>query len=424
MPPTIRPANRRKPQTVDELPLDMSLTESAQDFFGMESGGIVEDAPVAIPRAEVPMTRAMSSVSGSVRSFGSQQVQQISPLTEVIKNIGQEPTTRVDDSADSMTVPPVARPEPAELKGAQDIAGTGAPQAVDAPTVETPAVVKKKAPKAASRRDFQEAPTQKPSKAPKPSKARPRRVVTARRKPAPTNRKPLYAMAVVGLFLLVAVVVLAVNKLSGDPTTVEAPVEDPTASAVNAGVEPVEATPAPVEEPTEAVVAEEETPEAAVEEPTEEPAEAAVEEPTEAPTAAAEPTTPAAEKPTPAPRKVESTTPKPQPKSEPTPAPKTQPKTQNETAVAAAAGDEVGMLHLSARPRCEVFVDGTSHGTTDDTRRGLALPPGTYKVRFVCADEAECEGFTRRSGKKTLVVESGKKTRYHADFYALNEKYK
>ena len=420
MPPPVRPARRRKAQTVDELPMDLSLNESAQDFFGMESGGIAEEAPVAIPRAEVPMTRAMSSVSGTVRSFGSQQVQQISPLTEVIANIGQEPTQRVDNSADSMTVPPVARPQPKLPVGppADD------PRAVEAPTVETPAVVqkkKKKTPRPAPPRSFQEAPTEKPSQAPS---AKPRRVVTARRKEAPPNRKPLYAMVAVGLLLLVAVIVLAVNKFGGDPRTVEAPDEDPTATIATAETDPVEATPAPVEEPTAEPPAEASAEDEIADAPTEAVSEPIAEaEPTAAPAAVVEAATPVAEEPTPAPRqeppRVESATPKPQPKTEP----KTQPKTQNETAVAAATGDEVGMLHLSARPRCEVFVDGTQRGTTDDTRRGLALPPGTYKVRFVCADEAECADFARRSGKKTLVVEAGKKTRYHADFYDLNEKF-
>lgn len=397
MPPPPRP-KRRKAQTVDELPIDMSFTESAQDFFGMESGGIDDEAPVSIKRAEVPMTRAMSSVSGTVRSFGSKNVQQISPLNDVLANIGSEPTQRIDDSADSMTVPPIAR-------GTEE-------RKVDAPTVETPAVTKKKKKKSrkpAPSRDFQEAPTERPR-----MPAAKKRPTSARKKPAPAppDRRPLFLLGGIGVILAIVIVVLGLQRLGGGPET--APSEEPTAAVAEPAETPktepaTVAEAAPTEATPEEVTAEEPT-EAAAEEPTPEAVAEATPEPK------AEPATPRAEKPTPAPRKVESATPKPQPK--------TQPKSTNETAVAAASGAEVGMLHLSARPRCDVFIDGTAKGTTDDTRRGLALEPGTYKVRFVCADESECSEFTRRSGKKTLIVEAGKKTRYHADFYALNEKYK
>jgi serine/threonine protein kinase len=87
-----------------------------------------------------------------------------------------------------------------------------------------------------------------------------------------------------------------------------------------------------------------------------------------------------------------------------------------------SAAAESGVLHLSARPRCKVSIDGVAYGTTDTTRRGVKLPVGTYKVRFICDDEAECANFGRVSGIKTLRVEAGSETRYLADFYALNKK--
>lgn len=98
-------------------------------------------------------------------------------------------------------------------------------------------------------------------------------------------------------------------------------------------------------------------------------------------------------------------------------------KAAADSSVAAApAATESGMLHLSARPRCKVSIDGTDYGTTDTTRRGVKLPAGTYKVRFVCNDEAECANFKKVSGIKTLKVTGGNETRYLADFYALNKK--
>lgn len=84
------------------------------------------------------------------------------------------------------------------------------------------------------------------------------------------------------------------------------------------------------------------------------------------------------------------------------------------------ADDVPGTLHLSSRPATAVEIDGVAQGTTEDTRRGVELPAGTYTVRFVC-ESAECAGFRLRTGKKTLVVEAGGRTRYHADFYALNK---
>jgi len=90
--------------------------------------------------------------------------------------------------------------------------------------------------------------------------------------------------------------------------------------------------------------------------------------------------------------------------------------------VTPAAVANSGVLHLSARPRCEVEINGKSYGTTDSTRRGVKLPVGTYKVRFVCDDKEECARFAKVSGVKTLKVVAGKETRYLADFYALNKK--
>ncbi len=78
-----------------------------------------------------------------------------------------------------------------------------------------------------------------------------------------------------------------------------------------------------------------------------------------------------------------------------------------------------GTLHLSSRPVTNVEIDGVFKGTTDETRRGIQMAPGTYEVRFVC-EVAECADLRLRTGKKTLSVDSGERTRYHADFYALN----
>jgi hypothetical protein len=81
----------------------------------------------------------------------------------------------------------------------------------------------------------------------------------------------------------------------------------------------------------------------------------------------------------------------------------------------------MGFLYLSARPECEVSIDGKSYGTTTKTSRGLILREGSYKVRFVCADDILCGSFAKRAGVKTLQVFADRSTRYEANFVRLNE---
>ncbi|MCO4773503.1 MAG: hypothetical protein KDA24_25950, partial [Deltaproteobacteria bacterium] len=167
-------------------------------------------------------------------------------------------------------------------------------------------------------------------------------------------------------------------------------------------------TPAPAPEP----VVEE------PEQPTEQPegASVAAEEPTPEPTPAPEPDPKPAPTPKPKARTVEASTPKPKPKPAPTPAPEP---------VATADSVEPGILHISARPRCRIQINDQDRGTSDETRLGVVLEPGKYNVRFVCDEaEPECAQFKHKSGRKTIEVRSGEKSRYHADFYRINEKRK
>jgi len=392
-------ATPRRDKTVEELPqADISLSESAQDFFGMESGNIEDDAPAQLSSAEVPMTRAMSSVRGTVRSFGSEKIQQISPLTEVMKQVQAEEveTRRIDDSTDSLNVAVVRKKD----------------EPIEAPTVETDAVKKpakgakaskgvksaKTAGGVASTKALQEADT----------------VVPAPRTRREPDRKPLFILGAVAVVLLLAIVFL-VTRGDGPEPVAETP--DPTAERA-AVAEPSEpATPAEPVTAEEPAAAEDETPEDEAppedevpeDEPTPEAEAAPEDEPTPEPVAAVDPTPAARPDPTPAPRR------------DPTPAPEPKPVAADKPA---ASDTEPGILHISARPRCDIEINGESHGTSDETRLGVVLPPGKYKVRFVCSDaEPECAQFSRRSGRKTIEVRSGEKSRYHADFYKLNEKY-
>ena len=376
MPPTPTPRPRRV-VTVDELPTsDISLSESAQDFFGMESGELAEEAPAAMAAAAVPMTRAMSTVRGSVRSFGSQQVQQISPLPDVLRNIGNdEGTVRIDDSTDSLVVPEVARD-----------------QAVDAPTVavDVPLAANAGPSQKATTKALQEAPTQAPAPV-KPKKAR-------RPQPEPGPDKRVIALLGIAALLLVVVILALLMRGKDAPDGEVAGGEVPSepSAALATGTEAPEPVTPAAEEPEPEVEEDEPTTPEPIEEPEDEVAEPEPAEPERSPT--------------PRPR------PEPAPKAEPAPRPTPTPAPEPEPVAAAA---ESGTLHLSARPRCRVYVDDVDKGTTDETRRGVVLAPGTYTVRFVC-DGPECAGFEKTAGRKTLEVRAGEKARYHVDFYDLN----
>ncbi|MBJ93416.1 MAG: hypothetical protein CMP23_02975 [Rickettsiales bacterium] len=99
---------------------------------------------------------------------------------------------------------------------------------------------------------------------------------------------------------------------------------------------------------------------------------------------------------------------------------------------------EMGFVRLVARPRCRVIRHtcpcpwakartsppdaGVALGTTDDTRKGVWLPAGKHRIRFICDDEEECKNFKNRTGGKTITVEAGEKKIYKVDFYAINER--
>jgi len=98
---------------------------------------------------------------------------------------------------------------------------------------------------------------------------------------------------------------------------------------------------------------------------------------------------------------------------------------------------KMGLVRLVARPRCKVIRyecpcpwakartappdNGIALGTTDETRKGIWLPAGTHRIRFICDDKEECKGFANQTGGKTITVEAGKKHIFQANFYEINE---
>ena len=421
---------------IEDLPefRPTSATPARGDFFGMESGSVAdEEMPAAaasrpeIPPAEVPVTRAMSVVSGTVRAFGSDAVRQLG---------GYQPL---------QPLPPIRGGEVDEI----DLVEAGLGETGDAPSVAQTLETESHKPGSrvdeettveGSVEDDRTMPFRVPAEDDKTmpfvappelkrqaaleagiqsaAKARPASRKKKKKKAAPAGL--LIGAAVVMLLIVLLLGTLVVSKLRD----AGAPVEPPSAAVaipVKPPPKPV-ATPAPTPEPTvEAASDGEGEGEGAGE------GEAAAAG--EGPEAVAEGTEPATAEAAPEPTPEPST---PQARTEPsTPRPRPTPSARRETTTAAStsgssssssAAEETGILHLSARPRCRVEIEGKAYGTTDETRRGIRLPPGTYKVRFMCDDADECAGFARRSGKKTLEVEAGKETRYLADFYALNSR--
>jgi len=350
-------ALQRPPVQLPDEPESVTHGPLTQEFFGMESGSTFdEDDEPEIAAAPVPMTRAMSVVTGTVRAFGSSEVQRV-------EGSGQRIVP--GSLANASTSPPPSRPldKIATMEMAAHAPGVGLDSSFISPEdlVEGDATVRKGA--AAAR-----------------SGGPDKRVVLG-------VFGGLAALVLLGIWLLLGRgVTPAVEQPAPEPSAVLAPVikvppAEPTAPVVD---------PAPGVEPTAEVTPEvEATPEEAA-----------------APVAAAPPT--------PRPRSTAT----PRPRSTPKPA---APKATPAPAAAVAVADEFGTIHLSARPRSQVEIDGKDYGTTDETRRGVRLPVGTYTVRFICADEKECGEFVKRTGRKTVTIRAGERDTFTADFYRLNK---
>ena len=452
------------PVAVEEVPdvVVDELVPHADDFFGMSTASVAdEEVPLSasrpeIPPVKVPVTRAMSVVSGTVRAFGSDAVRQLggfqplqplNPGGDILSPLPTADPIEVDleeEGTGSMSgdLPSVAQTleTQAHARGAsveeeetvEPTDGGARPPIAGPPRMDDERTVPFSAPPEAGRR-APPVPLVVPS-TPRPTPARPKagkpatgvtitRPVSAhkrKRRRGPETRVLIIVASL--LVLLVAVLAVVVTmRLVGDRLGGEGVAETPTVSpspnladkgkgalATTGTPTPSERTPSVAEDPTPApsetpgdAVAELASPEPAAPEPSVAPT------PSRASTARVVEAMPAPT-PAPTPRATPRPTPRPTPAPTPTPTP------------AEATVGNTGVLYLAARPQCDVEINGKPEGTTDVTRKGLRLPPGTYRVRFVCSDEAQCGSFERRSGVKTLEVEVGKETRYVADFFALN----
>jgi len=397
------------------------LGSSTHEFFGMQAEGQYDDddsGPGHGP-VEVPVTRQMSVVRGTVRTFGSTHVQEIGPLPELLKEI---------DITSRSSIKVV--PDPEGSAGGLPTAEPPSGRARNRPTtVETEGVKTRPASSARSRDDLA---VEAEAKAAKEARSAARALAEAKtvrsrggvrsaaRKPpaAGPDRTVVLGVAAVLLLLLAVLVIVVVNRGGDDPAPTTAPAPGPDAFEAAVASTPAD-TPEPVEAGAEAGEATPTT-KAATEDATEEtPAEATAEATPEA----------ATEEPTPAPKAVTEATPKPKPKPKPvaskpkpTPAPAAKPDEPAQYSIAAPT-ETTGTLHLAAIPRCRIEINGDDVGTSDKTRKGIAVKPGTYVVRFRCDEklDAECAKLERKGAKKTLKVKAGEAKRFKANFFELNE---
>ena len=102
------------------------------------------------------------------------------------------------------------------------------------------------------------------------------------------------------------------------------------------------------------------------------------------------------------------------------------PVPSNQTPAKATTAGPSKTIKLIARPRATVvvardpdFSDVVMEQSTDDTRRGINLPYGEYFIRFVCDSPDDCGELKKRSAKGSLRVGPDTRSSYRVNFYDL-----
>lgn len=409
---------REEVPSLDGLPVaggPRSFAMNTHEFFGMEGAEQEEETlPFVAAKAQVPeSTRAMSAVGGTVRTWGGPQRQAIGPLPQLLEEIRSRDATVV--------VPNAPEIEFGELNSGDLKVATMEPEAVSRKGSDAPTPVVGVAAVAG-------APTSLPPVGPVPGRpaptaympgsapngaakapARPPKARPETRSKAPDRNLVLFVGGGVATLLAIMLVLLLRGSPSEPDSGAGRDETPPPDLAVADKANPEASTPAPLE--TAAAAPHPTTPAAAP----------ATTPPPPNPAAAAPSATPSRDNRV---ANIGAPAPPTRAKAEATPAPVVAGAAVPVEATPAVAESvaEAGRLHISAVPRCKVEIDGKDYGTTDETRRGIALPAGSYAVRFLCDDAAECEKFKKRTAKKTLVVEAGKTSHYTADFYELQER--
>ena len=434
------------------------------EFFGMSTGAVADDEPGSelVPPKTVPLTRGMGVVTGTVRSFGSDVVQRLGPISRS-QPILQQPSNQ-EESTEPFSTPVSAHPQ--TLDGMPAHEASGRKKGFDEPDVDADTTPGGRLFNGDDTGGYDVTVTD--TEVVRSGNYRQRR----RRRPvAPPSKKDISSGTSTGL--LAAVIVLGLVGLiawfarsGGDAPTEHGDegasvaiqtnsseikiVSDEvprTANRPDAADEAAAASGDEAMPPADSETADNNAP-----------ASASMSEIQGEPVAnSAQPLTPATAPAVSARKKPKTTSNSKQAKHTPATSQEKKasasvssaksatatPGNQTTSSVdAKAAGDDAdhsgkGFVRLSARPRCRVVshscpcpwakdgpapAGGVPLGTTDETRKGVWLPVGTHRIRFICDDAEECKDFKKDSGVKTVTIKAGKNSPHSVNFYEIDER--
>jgi len=455
--------SERRP--VEEVPDDTGTRGAGtHEFFGMQTGALADDDSGAardlVSPETVPLTRGMAVVSGTVRSFGSDIVQRLGP-------------------AISESIIPPEKPPPEDVTEPYISQSSKGMQTMDLPAHPATAGTDEGLDSVEDPSDADTAPSMPPlneidanefevtvSDTDVVTSSGTHKQQRRRRRPAARSaRRPILIGASTGVVLaLILVAVLLATWLNRPDSAEPQPPEDAagastsqsaetgalagtesTATPATASEDPEEsASAAPTADPDPAVEQLDETPKILVSEPTSDkaPATSAL---------ASTPTTRNARREDDTARPARqaakpATTGQPDsgklavntsPITRQHPSSTTAPATTTGTSSNGTDSSNGAKVKLVATPRCRVIryecpcpwvgstappTNGIDLGSTDETRKGVWLPAGTHRIRFICDDEEECKDLPKKSGGKTITVEAGKDIAYRVNFYTINER--
>lgn len=437
---------------IEEVPEARGQVAGAgtHEFFGMTGGSVADEVAPELPTqdvyVEVPVTRDMAVVTGTLRSFGSDAIQALPPITgsgaAIHVSSPSQPEAPIPFGGSHPGLPITGGPEePTDpFVGGRPHLGH---QTLDVPAHDSLGGVDahRPIPPANTGGGIVEAPTEQFDDMAAVRTDTAPAVSRVSRGPHAGDRSQFpFVLAAAGGFVILVIAVLSMLIIR----QVASPqIEEPTAEArTETRAEPNESGQATTFEDalaqssgadrrTEDATTPGKTPDKSgagevrigraqptPSNPAEPSPSAATERPgnNSPPTARAEPAAPASP--------TTTSQPAPDPNNSKA-APQAVVPAQQPKARATTAGPS-RMIKLIARPRATVvvardtsFTDIVLEASTDDTRRGITLPYGEYSIRFVCDSGEDCDELKKKSAKGTLRVGPDSSPSYKVNFYVL-----
>jgi len=434
------------------------------EFFGMSTGAVADDEPgsESIPPETVPLTRGMGVVTGTVRSFGSDVVQRLGPISRS-QPILQRPSSQ-EESTEPFSTPVSAHPQ--TLDEMPTHGASGHKKRPNEPDIDADTTPGGQLFNGDDTGGYEVTVTD--TEVVRSGNYRKRR----RRRPvAPPSDKGISSGTSTGLLATVFVLGLVGLVAWFARSSGEAPIErgDESASVAihtNSSEIKIVADEAPsaadgpdASDGSAATSGDETVPpadsEIAGKDASDSPSKS--ETPTGPVASSAQPSTPTNASAVSGRQKPKASSSNKQSKNTPVTSRKKKASASPNTVKSAAAsgsqaaasanasatGGDVdhsgmGFVRLSARPRCRVVshscpcpwakdgpapaTGGVPLGTTDETRKGVWLPVGTHRIRFICDDAEECKDFKKDSGVKTVTINPGKNPSHSVNFYEIDER--